>query len=36
VDDEKVRNTRLVLIVATRQVIKNGLALLGVSSPAEM
>ncbi|MCU7800780.1 MAG: arginine--tRNA ligase [gamma proteobacterium symbiont of Lucinoma myriamae] len=36
VDDEKVRNARLVLIVATRQVIKNGLALLGVSSPAEM
>jgi len=36
VEDEKVRNARLVLIVATRQVIKNGLALLGVSSPAEM
>ena len=36
VDNEKVRNARLVLIVATRQVIKNGLALLGVSSPAEM
>lgn len=36
VDDEKLRNTRLVLIVATRQVIKNGLALLGVSAPDEM
>ena len=36
VDDEKLRNARLVLIVATRQVIKNGLALLGVSAPDEM
>ncbi len=36
VDDEKQRNARLVLIVATRQVIKNGLALLGVSAPKEM
>ncbi|MCU7939715.1 MAG: arginine--tRNA ligase [gamma proteobacterium symbiont of Bathyaustriella thionipta] len=36
VDDEKVRNARLVLITATRQIIKNGLALLGVSSPSEM
>lgn len=36
VDDEKLRNARLVLIVATRQVIKNGLQLLGVSAPDEM
>ena len=36
VDDNKIRNARLVLIVSTRQVIKNGLALLGVSSPDEM
>ncbi len=36
VDDDKQRNARLVLIVATRQVIKNGLALLGVSAPVEM
>ncbi len=36
VDDEKLRNARLVLINATRQVIKNGLALLGVSAPNEM
>ncbi len=36
VDDAKLRNARLVLIVATRQVIKNGLALLGVSAPDEM
>jgi len=36
VDDEKLRNARLVLITATRQVIKNGLGLLGVSAPQEM
>ncbi|MCW8931577.1 MAG: arginine--tRNA ligase [Gammaproteobacteria bacterium] len=36
VDDEKLRNARLVLIFATRQVLKNGLALLGVSAPDEM
>jgi arginyl-tRNA synthetase len=36
VDDEKLRNARLVLISATQQVIKNGLALLGVSAPEEM
>ncbi len=36
VDDEKLRNARLVLITATRQVLKNGLALLGVSAPQEM
>ncbi|MBE9526020.1 MAG: arginine--tRNA ligase [Proteobacteria bacterium] len=36
VDDKNLRNTRLSLIVAVRQVIKNGLALLGVSAPQEM
>ena len=36
VDDEKLRNARLVLIIAARQVIKNGLQLLGVSAPDEM
>ncbi len=36
VDDENLRNTRLSLIIAVRQVIKNGLALLGVSAPQEM
>ncbi len=36
VDDENLRNARLVLIIATRQVIKNGLQLLGVSAPDEM
>lgn len=36
VDDEKLRNARLVLITATRQVIRNGLSLLGVSAPQEM
>jgi arginyl-tRNA synthetase len=36
IDDNKVRNARLVLIVATKQVIQNGLSLLGVSSPEEM
>jgi len=36
VDDENLRNARLVLITATRQVLKNGLALLGVSAPQEM
>ncbi len=36
VDDEKLRNARLLLVVATRQVIKSGLELLGVSAPSEM
>lgn len=36
VDDKQTRNARLVLIVAVRQVIKNGLALLGVSAPDKM
>ncbi len=36
VDDEKLRNARLSLIDATRQVIKDGLLQLGVSSPEKM
>jgi arginyl-tRNA synthetase len=36
VDDAKVRNARLNLIEATRQVIANGLELLGVSAPNTM
>ena len=36
VEDESLRNARLVLISATRQVLKNGLLLLGVSAPAQM
>ncbi len=36
VDDEKLRNARLALSEAVRQVINNGLSLLGVSAPAEM
>jgi len=36
VDDAAVRDARLMLIGATRQVIRNGLALLGVSAPEVM
>lgn len=36
VDDEALRNARLNLIQATRQVIANGLKLLGVSAPDSM
>ena len=36
VDDEALRNARIALSEAVRQVIKNGLDLLGVSSPEEM
>lgn len=36
VDDEPTRFARLALISATRQVIQNGLALLGVSAPEKM
>ena len=35
-DDASLRNARLLLINATRQVIRNGLALLGVSAPETM
>jgi len=36
VDDEQLRHARLTLILAVRQTIKNGLALLGVSAPDSM
>ena len=36
VDDESIRNSRLVLINATKQVLQNGLGLLGVSAPEKM
>ena len=36
VDDEKVKLARLALISATRQVLHNGLAVLGVSAPQRM
>jgi arginyl-tRNA synthetase len=36
VDDENLRNARLNLVEATRIVLENGLALLGISAPEEM
>jgi arginyl-tRNA synthetase len=36
VDEEKLRNARLALVAATRQVLRNGLELLGVSTPETM
>ena len=36
VDDEKLRNARLALLVATRQVLRNGLEILGVSAPERL
>jgi arginyl-tRNA synthetase len=36
VDDAALRTARLALVSATRQVLANGLAILGVSAPAEM
>jgi arginyl-tRNA synthetase len=36
VDDADLRDARLALIVAVRQVLKNGLDLLGVSAPEKM
>jgi arginyl-tRNA synthetase len=36
VDDEALKQARLALLVATRQVLRNGLALIGVSAPARM
>jgi arginyl-tRNA synthetase len=36
VDDEGVKKARLALVAATAQVIRNGLAVLGVSAPAKM
>lgn len=36
VDDERIRRARLALVTATRHVLRNGLALLGVSAPEKM
>ncbi|HEY3596834.1 MAG TPA: arginine--tRNA ligase [Paraburkholderia sp.] len=36
VDDEAQRNARIALLAATRQVLANGLAMIGVSAPAKM
>ncbi|MFC3104055.1 arginine--tRNA ligase [Salinisphaera aquimarina] len=36
VDDDALRNARMALVYATRQVLANGLALLGVSAPEQM
>ncbi|MGH8743127.1 MAG: arginine--tRNA ligase, partial [Burkholderiales bacterium] len=36
VDDAKLKNARLALVTATRQVLRNGLTLLGVSCPEKM
>ncbi len=36
VDDPELRNARLVLLAATRQVLKNGLDLLGIDAPESM
>ena len=36
VDDALLRNARLTLAAATRQVLRNGLSLLGVSAPESM
>jgi arginyl-tRNA synthetase len=36
VDDDVVKRARLALLLATRQVLRNGLELIGVSTPARM
>ena len=36
VDDPSLRQGRLLLLLATRQVLRNGLALIGVSAPERM
>ena len=36
VEDAALRNARLALALATQQVVRNGLALLGVSAPETM
>jgi arginyl-tRNA synthetase len=36
VDDEALKLARLALLAATRQVLRNGLALIGVSAPNKM
>ncbi len=36
VDEEPLRNARLALLLAVRQVLQNGLGLIGVSAPTRM
>ena len=36
VEDENLKRARLALVVATRQVLRNGLAMIGVSAPEQM
>jgi arginyl-tRNA synthetase len=36
VDDQSLKSARLALLSATRQVLQNGLKVLGVSAPAKM
>jgi arginyl-tRNA synthetase len=36
VDDATLRNARIVLVLAAQQVIRNGLAILGISAPETM
>jgi arginyl-tRNA synthetase len=36
VDDEQLMRARLALVLATRQVLRNGLSLIGVSAPDQM
>ena len=36
VEDEQLKRARLALVVATRQVLRNGLAMIGVSAPEQM
>ena len=36
VADAKLRNARLALVIAVQQVVRNGLALLGVAHPTSM
>ena len=36
VDDDNLRNARLMLVLATQRVMRNGLALLGVNAPEQM
>ena len=36
VEDDRLRNARIALALATQQVVRNGLTLLGVSAPETM
>ena len=36
VDDAQLRDARLALVLATRQVLRNGLGILGVTAPESM